>query len=141
MRASYACRHYIGKYCLLLPTELARVTGNDLSMKVRAFCHTCSLLLLFSHLNSSKIKLITMGVPRGRRTKSKQGHRRSHLALSLRALATCPRCGTKGLPHRACANCGYYRGRSVIDVFKKLTKREQKTKEKELAAKEEETPK
>lgn len=32
-----------------------------------------------------------------------------------------------------CGNCGYYNGRQVIDVLKKLDKKERKKKEKELA--------
>lgn len=75
-----------------------------------------------------------MGVPRGRRTKSKQGHRRSHLALKKQALTVCPRCGAVKRPHYACLNCGFYADRPVIDVFKKLSKREKKAKEKELEA-------
>jgi len=33
-----------------------------------------------------------------------------------------------------CENCGFYKGREVVDVLKKLTKKERKAKEKELAA-------
>jgi len=29
--------------------------------------------------------------------------------------AVCPNCGTAKLSHRACASCGYYKGRQVID--------------------------
>lgn len=36
----------------------------------------------------------------------------------------------------ACPNCGTYKGRAVIDVMKKLNKKEKKAKEKELAEKE-----
>jgi len=36
-----------------------------------------------------------------------------------------------------CQNCGYYKSREVVDVLKKLTKRERKAKEKELSAKKE----
>jgi len=38
--------------------------------------------------------------------------------------------------HTACLNCGTYKGREVIDVLKKLTKKERKQKEKELKAQE-----
>ena len=37
------------------------------------------------------------------------------------------------MPHQVCTNCGYYRGKKVIDVLAKLTKRERKAKEQELA--------
>jgi len=71
---------------------------------------------------------IRMGVPKQRGTKSKQGHRRSHLGLAKKTLAACPNCGKAVLPHRACANCGLYKNRQVVDVMKKLSKRERKEK-------------
>jgi len=74
-----------------------------------------------------------MGVPKGRRTKSKQGHRRSHLSLGKKHVATCKHCNAPVMPHQVCTNCGYYRGKKVIDVLAKLTKRERKAKEQELA--------
>jgi len=48
----------------------------------------------------------------------------------------CPKCGQPILPHQACKNCGTYKGREVIDVMKKMTKREQKKRQKELDAQE-----
>ena len=33
-----------------------------------------------------------------------------------------------------CQNCGYYKGRQIIDVLAKLSKKERKQKEKELHA-------
>jgi hypothetical protein len=40
-----------------------------------------------------------------------------------------------------CINCGKYQGRQVIDVLKKLNKKEKKKKERELHAQEEQTAK
>lgn len=37
-----------------------------------------------------------------------------------------------------CHNCGYYKGMEIVDVLKKLNKKEKKLKEKEFAAKEKE---
>jgi len=51
-------------------------------------------------------------------------------------LAKCPKCGKPVFPHTVCSNCGYYKGVEVIDVLKKLTKKERKKREKEMKAKE-----
>ena len=59
-----------------------------------------------------------------------------HLFIKEPSLASCPKCGKPVLPHTVCQNCGQYKGEEVIDVMKKLTKREQKQKAKEMKAKE-----
>jgi len=45
----------------------------------------------------------------------------------------CAKCGVAARSHVVCQNCGFYKTREVVDVLKKLTKKERKTKEKELA--------
>ncbi|QQG46280.1 MAG: 50S ribosomal protein L32 [Candidatus Niyogibacteria bacterium] len=75
-------------------------------------------------------------VVRMRHTKGHTGRRRSHHALSASATVLCPKCGELKLPQRVCSNCGTYKGREVIDVLKKLSKKEKKRKEKELAKQE-----
>ncbi|MDP2669224.1 MAG: 50S ribosomal protein L32 [bacterium] len=74
---------------------------------------------------------------RMRHTPSHSANRRSHHALSAIASIKCSKCGVDALSHRVCANCGFYKGREAVDVLKKLTKKERKEKEKELADKHE----
>jgi len=77
-----------------------------------------------------------MTVPKQRHTKSRRNKRRMHIFAKSPALAICQKCSKPVLPHSVCWNCGYYKGREVIDVLKKLTKKERKKREKEMKAKE-----
>ncbi len=52
--------------------------------------------------------------------------------MRVSQLNKCTKCGQPVLSHKACPNCGTYKGRVVIDVLKKLDKKERKAKEKEL---------
>lgn len=79
-----------------------------------------------------------MGVPKQRHTKSRRNKRRSHHALKKGQFFYCQKCGSPVLPHTLCWNCGTYAGQEVIDVLAKLTKKERKKKEKEMAAAEKE---
>lgn len=67
-----------------------------------------------------------------RHTKGHRNERRQHLKLKPVIAAVCPKCKSSVLPHMVCGNCGTYRGRQMIDVLAKLTKKERKQKEKEL---------
>jgi len=77
-----------------------------------------------------------MAVPKKRTPKSKRNMRRSHHGVSGVRLYACPKCKTPIPAHTACPTCGEYKGREVIDVLKKLSKKELKKKEKEEAKKE-----
>lgn len=73
-----------------------------------------------------------MAVPKQRHTKGKRNRRRMHIFLKGSELTTCPKCGKLVLPHTVCSYCGYYKKKEVIDVLKKLTKKERKAREKEM---------
>jgi large subunit ribosomal protein L32 len=79
-----------------------------------------------------------MAVPKQKHTKSRRDKRRANIFLKSPTFVPCPKCGKPVLPHTVCLNCGYYKGVEVIDVLKKLTKKERKQKEKEIKAKEKE---
>jgi large subunit ribosomal protein L32 len=41
--------------------------------------------------------------------------RRAHDAIEVPSLSLCSNCGSPKLPHRVCPECGYYKGRQVIE--------------------------
>lgn len=73
-----------------------------------------------------------MAVPKKHTTKSQRNQRRMHLFLKNPLLATCSKCGKPVRSHTVCANCGFYKGKEVINVLAKLEKKERKVREKEM---------
>lgn len=63
-----------------------------------------------------------------------------HLFIKSLKLTACKKCGKEVLPHTLCENCGTYRSKTFLDVLAKLTKKERKQKQKELAAQETQNP-
>jgi large subunit ribosomal protein L32 len=57
-----------------------------------------------------------MAVPKRKTSKQKRDSRRAHHKLTAPNTAECPQCHQHKLPHHACPNCGYYRGRPAITV-------------------------
>jgi len=57
-----------------------------------------------------------MAVPKRRTSKSKKRMRRTHYKAKAPTLTPCPKCGEMRIPHRVCANCGYYKGERRIDI-------------------------
>lgn len=57
-----------------------------------------------------------MGVPKRKTSKSRSRTRQAHDALPKRHFAKCPRCNQATLPHTVCGNCGYYRGKMIVDM-------------------------
>ncbi|MBI1888481.1 MAG: 50S ribosomal protein L32 [Candidatus Spechtbacteria bacterium] len=81
-----------------------------------------------------------MGVPKQRKTKARQGNRRSHHGLASMVFSLCAKCGKDVLPHRLCENCGTYKQREMVNVLARLDKKERKRREKEQAMHEKEHP-
>jgi len=69
-----------------------------------------------------------MGLPGHRRTSSDKRRRAAQHGLTVSAATTCQKCGKTIRPHRACAFCGTYRGRQVINVDKRASRASTKKK-------------
>ncbi|HTX18522.1 MAG TPA: 50S ribosomal protein L32 [Bacteroidota bacterium] len=52
--------------------------------------------------------------PKRRHSKTRGRKRRTHYKATAPALGECPNCREPKLLHRACPNCGYYNGRSIV---------------------------
>jgi len=72
---------------------------------------------------------------RMRHTRSHTKNRRSHHSLKEPRFSKCSKCEGSHLRHRACLECGSYRGHEVIDVSKKIEKIEKKRKARENESK------
>ena len=57
-----------------------------------------------------------MANPKKRKSKSAVRTNRAHLALEKVSLNKCPQCGKAKKLHQACAFCGYYRGRKILNI-------------------------
>jgi large subunit ribosomal protein L32 len=57
-----------------------------------------------------------MALPKRKISKSRGRKRRTHQKVTLANLSTCSQCNEPKLPHHVCPNCGYYKGRAVIET-------------------------
>lgn len=55
-------------------------------------------------------------LPKQKRSHSKQGRKRAHMALVPPQLVTCSNCGNKRLSHRVCGYCGYYKDEEIVQI-------------------------
>ena len=55
-------------------------------------------------------------LPKRKYPSSRQGKRRSHLAIKMPHVVDCPNCKSPRLAHKACPICGRYRSREVISM-------------------------
>lgn len=58
-------------------------------------------------------------VPFRKVSKTRKRMRRSHNALELPGMVKCPTCGEMIKPHRVCAKCGSYKGKTIVNSEEK----------------------
>jgi len=71
-----------------------------------------------------------MGLPGHRRTSGDKRKRAAHFALKTTTGSTCPKCQKPVKSHCACAFCGTYKGKQVIDVARRTRRTDKKNKKK-----------
>ncbi|HIB03559.1 MAG TPA: 50S ribosomal protein L32 [Candidatus Marinimicrobia bacterium] len=54
-----------------------------------------------------------MALPKRKQSKARSRKRRTHWKTKEATISSCSQCNQPKMPHRACPNCGYYRGRPV----------------------------
>jgi large subunit ribosomal protein L32 len=52
--------------------------------------------------------------PKRKHSKTRRDKRRTHYKATASQMTECPQCHELKLTHRACPNCGYYNGRSIV---------------------------
>ncbi|MFO7636463.1 MAG: 50S ribosomal protein L32 [Clostridia bacterium] len=56
-----------------------------------------------------------MAVPKSKISKQRKRKRRTHWKLEAPGFVRCPQCHTFKLPHKVCKECGYYKGKQVVN--------------------------
>ena len=57
-----------------------------------------------------------MAVPKRKTSKARKRKRRSHLGIARPNLVKCKRCDSLTEPHTVCVECGFYRGKPLIEI-------------------------
>jgi large subunit ribosomal protein L32 len=57
-----------------------------------------------------------MAVPKRRHSKARVAKRKANWKLVSPNLVECPQCHSLRAPHRVCLECGYYKGKEIIDM-------------------------
>ena len=60
-----------------------------------------------------------MALPKRKTSKARRDKRRSHTGIKAPLYNTCTNCQEPVLAHHMCRNCGYYRGRRVVETTEK----------------------
>lgn len=62
-----------------------------------------------------------MAVPKRKMSKARRDRRRANWKLEAPGYVACPQCHEPKMPHHVCTECGYYDGKEVIMMVKKLS--------------------
>jgi large subunit ribosomal protein L32 len=57
-----------------------------------------------------------MPTPKRKLSKTRTARRRAQWKAAPPSYSECPQCHQPKLPHRVCANCGFYAGRAVLEI-------------------------
>jgi large subunit ribosomal protein L32 len=57
-----------------------------------------------------------MAVPKKKTSSARRDKRRTHWKVMPPNVVLCPQCRSPKLPHFVCPNCGYYKGKKVIEL-------------------------
>lgn len=71
-----------------------------------------------------------MGLPGHRRTSGDKRRNSANKALKEATFHACPKCKKPVRPHRVCAFCGTYKGKTFINVDKRVVRSNKKAKAK-----------
>jgi large subunit ribosomal protein L32 len=71
-----------------------------------------------------------MAVPKKRLPSARRDRRRANIKLKEPQLVKCKKCGALTIPHAACQECGFYKGKEYINTMKKVEKKPAKQEEK-----------
>ena len=55
-------------------------------------------------------------LPKQKVSRTRRDKRRTHDSLTVSNMVQCSNCGEMRLSHRACPDCGHYKGREVFEV-------------------------
>jgi large subunit ribosomal protein L32 len=57
-----------------------------------------------------------MAVPKKKMSRSRSRRRKATWRVSAPRLSPCPQCNTPRMSHRACPECGTYKGREILEA-------------------------
>lgn len=66
-----------------------------------------------------KLNIQLFAVPFRRTSKTRKRMRRTHYKIEGNTLVVCTNCNASIMPHRACPECGFYKGKKAVEVKEK----------------------